>query len=480
MTTSKEHLYPNLPVLLVDDEPAWLRSLVLTLREAAGINNVIRCTDSREVADILLNNRVSLILLDLTMPHFSGEELLEMIARDHSAIPVIVLTGMNQVDSAVRCMQLGAFDYFVKTTEKERLISGIRRAFALQELRRENSKIKERLLEDCLEHPEAFSKISTQSRKMRAVLQYCEAVVASSEPILLTGESGCGKELVAQAIRQIRSPEGPWVAVNVAGLDDNVFSDTLFGHVRGAFTNAENERPGMIEKAAGGTLFLDEIGDLNPSSQIKLLRLLQEREFYPLGSDNPKKLRAKLVFATNHCLEYDVKYGNFRKDLYYRLNAHHVAIPPLRERLEDLPLLVDALLEEAATAMSKKKPTAPPELITLLSTYHFPGNIRELRAMVFDAVSLHKAHKLSLDSFKKNMGLQLKDAEHIDIPSTLDSEQIDPLAFNERLPTLDEAGQLVVAEAMRRAEGNQSLAASLLGISRQALSKRLKKTDPSI
>lgn len=474
MNLTKQELYPALPILLVDDEPAWLRSLVLTLREAAGLNNFIRCTDSREVFDILAREDVSMILLDLTMPHFSGEDLLPMISKDYPDIPIIVLTGMNQVDTAVRCMQLGAFDYFVKTSEKERLLSGIQRAFSIQELRRENSRLKSRFLEDYLEHPEAFSKIRTRSKKMRAVLQYCEAVVASSEPILLTGESGCGKELIAQAIRCIRCPKGPWVAVNVAGLDDNVFSDTLFGHVRGAFTGADQERAGMIDEAAGGTLFLDEIGDLSHASQVKLLRLLQEGEYFPLGSDTPKKLRAKLIFATNHCLESDIRSGVFRKDLYYRLNAHHVHIPPLRERLEDLPLLIDAFLEEAAASMGKRKPTAPRELVTLLSTYHFPGNIRELRAMVFNAVSLHKAHKLSLDSFKRAIGYDRDDYPILETESA-EEDSSELLSFADRLPTLDEAGHLVVTEAMRRAQGNQTLAATLLGISRQALSKRLKK-----
>ena len=474
MNLTKEELYPALPILLVDDEPAWLRSLVLTLREAAGLNNFIRCTDSREVFDILAREDVSMILLDLTMPHFSGEDLLPMISKDYPDIPIIVLTGMNQVDTAVRCMQLGAFDYFVKTSEKERLLSGIQRAFSIQELRRENNRLKSRFLEDYLEHPEAFSKIRTRSKKMRAVLQYCEAVVASSEPILLTGESGCGKELIAQAIRCIRCPKGPWVAVNVAGLDDNVFSDTLFGHVRGAFTGADQERAGMIDEAAGGTLFLDEIGDLSHASQVKLLRLLQEGEYFPLGSDTPKKLRAKLIFATNHSLDSDIKNGAFRKDLYYRLNAHHVHIPPLRERLEDLPLLIDAFLEEAAASMGKRKPTAPRELVTLLSTYHFPGNIRELRAMVFNAVSLHKAHKLSLDSFKRAIGYDRDDYSILE-SEPVEEDNSEVLSFTERLPTLDEAGHLVVTEAMRRAQGNQTLAATLLGISRQALSKRLKK-----
>ncbi|BBA71838.1 sigma-54-dependent transcriptional regulator [Geobacter sulfurreducens] len=458
--------YPPKPILLVDDEAAWLRSLSLTLREATGIDNIIKCSDSRQVMDILRETEVSLILLDLTMPYFSGTDLLQMISQEYPDIPVIVLSGLNQVETAVRCMQLGAFDYYVKTVEKERLITGIQRAFSMQEMRNENRSLKARFLDDHLAHPEAFAEIMTASKKMRAVFQYCEAVAQSSEPILITGESGVGKELIARAVHRIRCPGGPWVAVNAAGLDDTIFADTLFGHARGAFTGAERERRGMIEEAAGGTLFLDEIGDLSHASQVKLLRLLQEGEFFPIGSDTPRKLRARLVFATNHDLSGKNGSNGFRKDLYFRLNAHQVQIPPLRERFEDLPLLIDHFLSEAADTLGKRRPTPPRELATLLSIYSFPGNIRELRAMIYDAVSRHRSHVLSLDSFKEKIGYST------DLPSPAPDAEI---IFPERLPTLEEGGHRLVMEAVRRARGNQTLAAAMLGITRQALAKRLKQ-----
>ena len=472
-----DDLYPATPILLVDDEAPWLRSLSLSLREASGINNIIKCSDSREVLPILNKTEVSLILLDLTMPYFSGQDLLPMIIKDHPGIPVIVLSGLNQVDTAVRCMQLGASDYFVKTVEIDRLINGIKSVFSLQEVREENQRMKSRFLEDNLEHPEAFAKITTRNKKMRAIMQYCEAVAQSSEPILITGESGVGKELFARAVRCIRCPKGPWVAVNVAGLDDNVFSDTLFGHARGAFTGAERERPGMIEEANGGTLFLDEIGDLSHPSQVKLLRLLQEGEYFQIGSDTPRKLKAKLIFATNHNLVCNVEKGTFRRDLFYRLSAHDIRIPPLRQRLDDLPLLIDDFLEEAARSMCKKTPTPPKELAPLLSNYSFPGNIRELRAMIFDAVSQHKSHILSLDLFKHKIGFTVSDV--METSSAEESvnvtENIAKVTFPDRLPNLDELYSEVVNEAMRRSQGNQTLAAAMLGITRQGLAKRLKK-----
>ena len=465
MTT--EPLYPALPLLLVDDEQPWLRSLSLTLKEIAGISNIIKCSDSSEVMSLLSRREVSMILLDLTMPHISGEDLLTMISKDYPHIPVIILSGMNQVETAVRCMHKGAFDYYVKTVEKERLLTGIQRAFSMRELQRENLRLKRRFL-DPLEQPDIFSRFQTRSHRMRALFQYVEAIAGTTEPVLITGESGVGKELFARAIHQAHNTEGPLVAVNVAGLDDEHFSDTLFGHTRGAFTSAEKDRPGMIENASGGTLFLDEIGDLNPSSQIKLLRLLQEGEYFPLGSDTPSLANCSFIFATNHDLEHNQLLGTFRKDLYYRLKAHHLEIPALRDRKEDLPLLLEAFFEEAAKSFDKQKPAVPKELPGVLASYYFPGNVRELRAIVFNAIGQHKSHKLSLETFKHAIGQDRDSQAALPVESQ-------KMTFPDKLPTLEQIGMLAVEEAMRRADGNITTAANLLGITRQGLSKRLKK-----
>ncbi|APG27772.1 two-component system response regulator [Syntrophotalea acetylenivorans] len=466
--------FPNIPLLSVDDEAAWLRSLSLTLKKDAGINNVLRCEDSREVMELLASVQVSMILLDLTMPHLSGEELLSMIVRDYPEIPVIVVSGVNQIETAVRCMRNGARDYFIKSDDTERLIASIERTLEYQRLQQENVRLKERVLQDRLDNPGAFAGIVTRNRRMQALFQYLEAVAHSPEPLLVTGESGVGKELVARAVHELRGADEPWVAVNVAGLDDNVFSDTLFGHAKGAFTGAEQTRGGMIAKAGSGTLFLDEIGDLSAASQVKLLRLLQEGEYYPLGSDYPQKLRARIVVATNVDLAASQAKGHFRKDLYYRLCAHHVHVPSLQERREDLPLLLDHFFEEAAQAMSKKKPTPPSELPVLLATYHFPGNVRELRAMVYDAISLHESGVLSMDSFKRVLSEARPENGQVS-PANSGQEAAAGVLFSERLPTLAENAEMLVAEAMKRAQGNQTIAAGLLGITRQALSKRLKK-----
>ncbi len=468
MTTSR---YPKLPVLLVDDEVQALDSFEIALR-SANMNNFIRCQDSREVKSIVGRKEMEVILLDLRMPHVSGEELLPMLTSDFPEVPVIVITGADDVETAVKCMRSGASDYMVKPVEKSRLIAGVKRAIELRELQRENELLKAHVLSDKLNHPEAFSEIVTNSNSMRAIFQYIEAIAASPQPALITGETGVGKELVAKAIHTLSNRQGAFVAVNVAGLDENVFADTLFGHKKGAFTGADQARSGLTEEAASGTLFLDEIGDLSATSQVKLLRLLQEGEYFPLGSDVAKRSDARIVVATNQEPRVLQTSGKFRKDLYYRLCAHHVHLPPLSQRREDLPLLVAHFLEKASKTLGKKKPTPPKELVTLLAGYHFPGNIRELQSMIFDAVSSHKSGVLSMDTFKSHIA-----KEHPSFET--DSSELPPkdsatVTFSDQLPTLKQAEQLLIAEAMKRSNGNQAIAAMHLGISRQALNRRLK------
>jgi DNA-binding NtrC family response regulator len=460
-------LNPSFAILLVDDEPAWLRSVSLTLARA-GISNIQTCSDSREVPGILAKGEVKLVLLDLTMPHLSGEALLTLIAERHPELLTIVVSGMNQIETAVRCMKLGAFEYFVKTIEEDRLVTGVLRAIRMLELERENQAISESILSTELRHPEAFVDIVTADRTMLGIFSYIEAVAGSRQPLLISGESGVGKELVARAVHTLSGNSGPLVAVNVAGLDDTVFADTLFGHVRGAYTGADQARRGMIEEATDGTLFLDEIGDLSIPSQVKLLRLLQEGEYFPLGSDRPKRLKARIIVATHRDLRAKEQAGEFRRDLFYRLRTHQILLPPLRERAGDIPLLLDFFLGEAAASLGKKKPTPPKELAQLLATYSFPGNVRELRAMVYDAVSVHRERILGLETFIKAIGPASQQAPAIRAAR----ENI--FSGVERLPSFAEAAELLVAEAISRSGGNQTIAARLLGISQPALSKRLK------
>ncbi|MES9904875.1 MAG: sigma-54 dependent transcriptional regulator [Sedimenticola sp.] len=456
---------PVFSILLVDDEIPWLRSLGITLEGPGGFTNLMQTQDSREVMGLLAQHDIGIVILDLTMPHISGDELLKKIKQDFPAVQVIVLSGMNKLEIAVGCMRQGAFDYFVKTDGERRLLDGVRRAVCLVELQRENQEIRHKLLTRKLERPDIFTEIITHDAAMLAIFTYLESISASRYPLLILGESGVGKELIARAAHKLANNSGPLISVNVAGLDDDVFADTLFGHLKGAFTGAERKRCGMVERAAGGTLFLDEIGDLSSASQVKLLRLLQEGEFYSLGSDTPSQSHARVVCATHRNLVEAVAQGKFRKDLYYRLYAHQVEIPPLRERYEDIPFLLEYFLKTAASEFNKLVPTPPRELIALLGSYSFPGNLRELQTMVQDAVSQHQGGVLSMATFLDRVGASRKQL----LPGS-----VNPFIDLDELPTLSHANELLVDVALERGKGNQSLAARMLGISQPALSKRLK------
>ena len=461
------------PVLMVDDDPQFLLSSGVALR-TAGISPVATIEDSRQVIPFLEGREAAAVVIDLTMPHLSGRELLQKLKERYPEVPVVVMTGRNEVEIAVECMRAGAFDYLVKPVEPARFVSCVRRAQEVRSLRAEVDSLKAHFLSGQLRNASAFGEIVTQSRKMLAVFQYVEVVAPSRHPVLVTGETGTGKELVGRAIHALGGCRGELVPVNVAGLDDVLFSDTLFGHRKGAYTGAEQAREGLIARAAGGTLFLDEIGDLSESSQVKLLRLIEGRKYYPLGADVPRESDARIVCATHRSLETLLSQGRFRRDLYYRLSGHKVHLLPLRERKEDIPLLVDAFLAEAAEAEGKRKPTPPAELYTLLSTYDFPGNVRELRMMVFDAVLRHTGGVLSLESFRKTVGT--RDAPPVGeaSPGAAVPDGAPPLFGGlSRLPTLKEAVDQLVAEALARSRDNQGIAASLLGITRQALNKRL-------
>lgn len=470
-----DHLYPKCPVLIVDDEPAAVTGSEMTL-ESDGITHLLSLSDSGAVLPLLETTEVAAVLLDLSMPTPDGETLLSIIVEKYPHIPVIIVTGHNELEIAVRCMKKGAFDYLVKPVYETRLTSAVRRAVDIRELRSEYASFKMKVLSQALAHPEAFRDIVTGSRKMHSMFQYIETIAPSSRSVLITGETGSGKELIARAVHLISGRKGPFIAVNAAALDDSLFSDTLFGHVKGAFTGADAPRPGLVEKASLGTLFLDEIGDLELSSQVKLLRLLQENEFYPLGADAAKPSGARIVVATNKSMDELRHSGRFRSDLFFRLETHHVRLPPLRERLEDLPLLLHHFLKKSAFELQKKVPTPPPSLLSLLSSYSFPGNIRELEAMVFDAVSRHRSRVLSLETFKAHMDAHRSDAGIPFVQNAAPSLSVhSPFALFDRLPTLEEAERLLIEEALSRSDNNQTVAARLLGITRSGLSKSVKR-----
>jgi DNA-binding NtrC family response regulator len=318
---------------------------------------------------------------------------------------------------------------------------------------------------------------------MRSIFQYLEVVAKSPQPVLITGESGTGKELVTRAIHRLSGCKGELVSVNLAGLDDTMFSDTLFGHKKGAFTGADQLRDGLIVKAANGVILLDEIGDLGESSQIRLLRLIQEREFYPVGSDTPRKSEARIVCASHRDLKELVATGRFRNDLYYRLNVHHVELPPLRSRKEDLPMLLEYFIRQAAKTLEISPPSYPKELLDLLAVYHFPGNVRELQGIVFDAVARSKAGKLSQEPFRQVMTTGRTQTPVPTTPGSTPGEDPRQGMLEEiwgHFPTLHEAENYLIDYAMKVAQGNQGTAATMLGLKRQTLNVRLKNRKKTL
>jgi DNA-binding NtrC family response regulator len=409
---------------------------------------------------------VGLVLLDLAMPGMRGESLLSRIREEQPGVSVVVVTGNRNVEKAVECMRIGASDYLLKPVERERLGATIRRLVEHQELVRENQAIKERLL-STPRRAAAFSTVATADPRMLQLMGYAEAIAKSTHPVLVTGETGVGKELFSRAVHELSGRKGQLVAVNAAGLDDALFSDLLFGHRKGAYTSADSDREGLIDKARDGTLFLDELGDLSLASQVKLLRVIETGEYFPLGSELMRRGRTRFIVATNRDLEADVRAGSFRKDLYYRLRAHLIRIPPLRERMGDLPLLVELFVAQCAAELGKEAPEVPPELYAFLRGYDFPGNVRELQSMVFEAVNEHMIGPLPLAPFRAAIGPR-EEAEPVQ------AQDGAAFVFPNPLPSATELTELLFDEALRRAEGNQSVAARLLGVSPQAVSKRLK------
>lgn len=479
---NEQPAYPGFAIILVDDEEAFLSSALFALRRE-GMTNVETLSDSRQVMPRLAKGGCGVLVLDVMMPHVTGRDLLQEVSREYPDVSICMLTAVNDVRVAVECMKRGAQDYLLKPLHQDQLVAAVKRAIESRSLHEETAALKEYILRDELKHPEAFAPIITNNGAMLNLFKYVEAVASTALPLLVTGESGTGKELLARAVHVLSGRTGNLVCVNVAGIDDAVLNDTLFGHVRGAFSGAERFRKGLIEEAKNGTLFLDEIGELRLESQIKLLRLLQDGSFYSVGSDTQMFSSARLVFATNRDVNSMMHAGQFRADLYYRLQAHEVRLPSLRERPEDLKLLALAFVAEAADILQKPHPYLNGETFTLLSTYSWPGNIRELRGVLFDAVSRNTTDTLSLRYLKERLqelrGESSVAASPSNGESTKGERQREKIAFSNVLPTADEAEGLLVREALRRTNGNKSQAADLMGLSRATVIKRMKENDPS-
>ena len=463
---------PAFTILLVDDEEAFLSAAAFALKRE-GWTNVETISDSRKVIKRLERGGCGVLVLDMTMPYISGKQLLEVVSQDYPDIEVFMVTAVNDVQSAVECMKLGARDYILKPLEQDQLLSAVRRAIESKMLLAETAALKGQLLNGMVHHPGAFAPIVTNNSMMHNLFKYVEVIAGSDVPVLITGETGTGKELMAKAIHLLSGRKGKCVSVNVAGIDDTVVADTLFGHLRGAFTGADRSRKGLIEEAVHGTLFLDEIGDLRAESQTKLLRLLQEGTFHPLGSDTSLSSSARLVFATNRELRSLMQAGAFRHDLYYRLQAHEVVIPPLRERLDDIRLLAHTFIDEACEKFGKRRPHINPELFPLLSTYSWPGNIRELKGILFDALSRNETDTLSLKYLKEKLKGLRGDSPRVS--ASIEGKPEKKVTFSTSLPTAQELELMLIKEAFQRTQGNKSQTADLIGLARATVIKRLKE-----
>lgn len=456
-------------VVLVDDDVDFLAGLKRILL-TSGFKNVAAFSNSVEAVEAIEAEGAAAILLDMVMPGLAGRDMLPLLTARYPEIPVIVVSAVSEIDNVVACMKSGAYDYLVKPLDTARLVSIIRNAFQCSALNRENRQLKEYLLGGKLCRPDQFSAIITGNDRMKAIFKLIETFAPTLHPILVTGETGAGKELVATVIHAVSGVEGPFVAINAGGVQGGMFTTTLFGNQKGGHSAGDGDRGGLIQKAQGGTLFLDEVGDLGHESQIALLRLLQEGEYYRPGSDVLFRSTARIIAASNRDLKVMIAEGKFRQDLFHRLGSHRIHIPPLRERQEDISLLFQHFAALEAAHLGKPAPQISQELSAALRDYEFRGNVRELINMVRNGVALNRTGVLSLEDYPE-LPQTRKNATGL---VRISGEEFYTLnAVFEKFPTLEEFERLVIAEALKVTAGNKACAADILGITRPTLNKKL-------
>jgi two-component system, NtrC family, response regulator AtoC len=454
-------------ILIVEDEPKMLRLLELNLADEGYTIRAV--ANAGQGLKLLNTEKVDLVLSDIKLPGMSGLEFLQQVKRTNAAIPVVMMTAYGTVESAVEAMKAGASDYVLKPFSIEEIKLVIRRDLEVTRLHEEN-----RSLREALGHRYAFENIIGKSPTIQEVLATVERVSPTNSTVLLGGESGTGKDLIARALHQhSRRSSGPFIKINCTAIPENLLESELFGYEKGAFTGAVTAKPGKFELADKGTIFLDEIGDMPGSLQAKLLRVLQEREFERLGATKTIKVDVRVIAATNQDLRAALEQGTFREDLYYRLNVVPISIPPLRERKEDIPYLVDHFISRFAESSGKQIGGITPRAMKLLTNFHWPGNVRELENIIERAVVMAAGPEIGIEDI------------HLDSagPSASNAGTA-PLAVSPNgsvaplLPqgmTLEQFEDEIIKEALRRAGGNKSQAARLLGLSRNALRYRLSK-----
>src|SRR6201988_3905288 len=442
-------------ILIVEDEAKMRRLLELNLGDDGF--TTFSAEDAETGLKLLRENSIDLVLTDLKLPGMNGLEFLQTIKRQNAALPVVVMTAFGTVETAVEAMKGGASDYVLKPFSLSEMRMVIRKELDVHNLREENRSLREALGKR-YQHPNVVAR----SAKMQEVLATVDRVAPTNSTVLLGGESGVGKDLIARAIHEkSRRASGAFVKINSTAIPENLLESELFGYEKGAFTGANASKPGKFEMADKGTLFLDEIGDVPPVTQVKLLRVLQEREFERLGGTRVIKVDVRLIAATNRDLREALEQGTFREDLYYRLNVVPIDIAPLRQRKEDIPDLVNLFISRFAGVSSKPVAGITAEAVQILVNYHWPGNVRELQNIIERACALAKESVLE----PSDIHLDVRHAKAANGPG----------GFLPDGMTLEQWEDEMVQEALRRANGNKSQAARLLGLSRNALRYRLSK-----
>jgi DNA-binding NtrC family response regulator len=442
-------------VLIVEDEAKMRRLLELNLGEDGF--TTLSAGDAESGLKLLHDHPVNLVVTDLKLPGMSGLEFLHAIKRQNAALPVVVMTAFGTVETAVEAMKAGASDYVLKPFSLNEMRMVIRKELDVHNLREEN-----RSLREALGKRYAHPNIVARSPKMQEVLATVDRVASTNSTVLLGGESGVGKDLIARAIHEkSRRAAGPFIKINSTAIPENLLESELFGYEKGAFTGASNSKPGKFELADKGTLFLDEIGDVPPVTQVKLLRVLQEREFERLGGTRTIKVDVRLIAATNRDLREALEQGTFREDLYYRLNVVPIDIAPLRQRKEDIPDLVNLFIARFADDSGKPVDGITPEAMQILVNYHWPGNVRELQNIIERACALAKGTVLKVEDI------------HLDVRPARATNGVGN--FLPEGLTLEQWEDEMIRESLKRANGNKSQAARLLGLSRNALRYRLSK-----
>ncbi len=447
---------PGAPtVLVVDDEPSNLSSIE-KIFQRDGLR-VLTADGAKAALEIARTHKVQVVLTDLMMPGVSGIELLRAIKQLSPDTEVVVMTAYGTVETAVQAMREGAYDFVEKPLKRMTIIKSVRKAAERWSLVAENRSLKDEI--------KLLSKreIVGSSPALRRVLDVATQAAPSSATVLVLGESGTGKELLARFIhdRSARA-KAPFVAVNCSAIPESILEAELFGHERGAFTGAHARREGRFAKAAGGTLFLDEIGEISAAVQVKLLRVLQEGEYEPVGGDTVRA-DVRVVAATNKDLRAEVSAGRFREDLFYRLNVIAITAPPLRARREDVPLLVDHFVGVYCMKNNRARLLVPRETLDMLMDYAWPGNVRELENVIERAVVLCRSDKITRD----------------DLPeSVLVGERAEPSSITFSVGTpLDEVERRLIRETLRHAKGDKSVAAQLLGISARTIYRKLGEME---